>query len=56
MSHADHHLATAIKYIGTPAWRTKNNRAAIIMQERNEVVANDKVGQHPPQQHETAEV
>lgn len=31
-------MTTAIKYIGTPAWKTKNNRAMMIKKERNQAV------------------
>ncbi|KXX75809.1 High-affinity glucose transporter [Madurella mycetomatis] len=33
----------AIKYIGTPAWRTKNHRTLALEQERNETASVDKV-------------
>lgn len=36
-------FATAIKYIGTPAWKTKNTRDHALKQERNELSSNEKV-------------
>ncbi|KAK3346957.1 general substrate transporter [Lasiosphaeria hispida] len=34
----------AIRYIGTPAWKTRNTRNLVLKQERNEVSSEEKVG------------
>jgi MFS family permease len=40
----DDTLPGAIKYVGTPAWRTHNVRHEVLKRERNEVSSEDKVG------------
>ncbi|KAK3312650.1 general substrate transporter [Apodospora peruviana] len=33
----------AIKYIGTPAWKTRNTRAAVLKQERDQLASDEKI-------------
>jgi MFS family permease len=40
----DDSLPGAIKYIGTPAWKTSNTRHHVLKRERNEISSEEKVG------------
>jgi MFS family permease len=37
-------VTTAIKFLGTPAWKTRNTRHLVLKQERNEVSSEERVG------------
>ncbi len=36
-------LPGAIKYIGQPAWKTRNTRSLVLQRERNEIVSDEKL-------------
>ncbi len=42
--HSLTHSVIAIKYIGTPAWKSRNTRNLVLRQEHNEIFNEEKVG------------
>jgi len=47
-------ITTAVRFLGTPAWKTRNTRHLVLKQERNEMSSEEKIGMPAEERKETA--